>query len=229
MFTRYAASRTNALVAAALLAVLVLAACGGDDEGPATPTPPTTATASPTPAGTGGPSPSPTGPTPAPGVIGVPAFDELAERFVEGDIAGLVDAVRYTALACETVQGLGGPPECRPGEAEGTIVHVIPFSSCEGEYKREDQLVPLLEAQVERDPGLYAAFSLRDRGTPERPLGEYGILFRLDGPAGVGPLGLMFGVSGEGELMGIWAGCGATPADIFERFAGDEVLLEPQS
>jgi hypothetical protein len=220
------------------LALIVLAAgalfSACDDDGDATVDPPP---ASPSPQDPS-PSPEPEDPTPGPsdptptpppggGSIGVPEFDDLADLFIDGDVPGVLDRIRYTELACETVQGSGGPPPCIAGEAEGTVVSVMPFSSCEGEYMREQQVTGLLEAQAERNPQLYAAFSLKDPGTPERPLGEYGILFEVEGPSGIGPLAMMFGVSAEGEVIAMWAGCGATPAEAFERHAGSEILLEP--
>ncbi len=39
-----------------------------------------------------------------------------------------------------TVHALGGPPPCRKGEAEGTVVEVLPSRGPEGSFMRKDEV-----------------------------------------------------------------------------------------
>lgn len=163
----------------------------------------------------------------ASGVTGRPEFDRLVSMVLDRDASGLAAAVSYIDLACAVeIDGLGGPPQCEPGEADGTVVSVLPAAACEGYYARPESVEELFSSQI-REPQLYAAFSLKERGTAEFPLGEYGLLFSVEDPHGMGTLGLMLGVSDDGEIVNFWRGCAATADSIFDSMAGSEILVKP--
>jgi len=57
----------------------------------------------------------------------------------------------YQQVPCATnPSGGGAPPACRPEEADGTPVNVFPYSACEGEWVRPEQ-VPQLYRDALRD------------------------------------------------------------------------------
>jgi hypothetical protein len=166
------------------------------------------------------------GPEPG-GVTGVAEFDRLIRLVDDGDIDGLVASVNLTDLACVTeVEGLGGPPECLDGEAEGTLVAVMPFAACEGTYIRSDGLAPMFESMLVK-PQLHSAFALKQRGTSDFPIGDYGLVFTVEDAVDIGATGLMLGISADGEIVSVWRGCAYTAAELFEIHAGAEVLVEP--
>jgi hypothetical protein len=45
----------------------------------------------------------------------------VIEAFLFGTVMDRIDLVSYTTTACTTADGLGGPPKCESGEAEGTL------------------------------------------------------------------------------------------------------------
>jgi hypothetical protein len=73
-----------------------------------------------------------------------------------------------------TVHALGGPPSCREGEAEGTLVEVLPSLGSEGSFLRKDE--------IDNWPGLdisalYAVYRVSENAYSEEyfPKGDYGI------------------------------------------------------
>lgn len=161
------------------------------------------------------------------GVTGVAEFDRLIRLVEDRDIDGLATAVQFINLPCVTeVEGLGGPPECLDGEAEGTLVAVMPFAACEGTYIRADGLAPMFQSMLVNQQ-LHSAFALKQGGTADFPIGEYGLVFNVEDAVDIGTTGLMLGISADGEIVSVWRGCAYTAAELFQIHAGDEVLLEP--
>jgi hypothetical protein len=52
-----------------------------------------------------------------------------------GDPEALRALIEYTSAVCTHQDGLGGPPKCREGEAEGTPVAVLAFLGSGGDVK----------------------------------------------------------------------------------------------
>lgn len=63
---------------------------------------------------------------------GIQEVDAVLDAVESGDPQKLRDEVHYSTLACKTVNALGGPPPCQEGEAEGTLVEVLPILGSEG-------------------------------------------------------------------------------------------------
>jgi hypothetical protein len=222
------------LLALVLVLTFLVAAIGcGDDDDDDAETATGTGTSTETASATGEPSESetPTA-TATTGTVttGDAELDAVIAAVLAGDIDSLVERAQFLTLACSTATGVGGPPQCADGEAEGTEVQVFPFAACEGEYYREDGVPGLLEREIGEDPRIYAAFELLDLGTETFPRGDIGILFETP-TAGSGDLGLIFGVDGEGNIVNLWRGCAAPAEQQFdsERDPAGEVFLEPQS
>jgi hypothetical protein len=85
--------------------------------------------------------------------------------------------VQYLSVGCTTADGLGGPPKCAPGQADGTLVVVFPVSDAEGHFARPDEIDGTLELlSVE---GLYAVYQPVPGRDPVEywPIGEYALIF----------------------------------------------------
>lgn len=232
----------RALVIGATLATLaIFAACGDDDDGgnPATPTqPPATASpATPATEPTKEPTATPTSVPPAasptkvptlPGgkTTGIPALDALAATILSGDAKAIAALVQYLELACDNVQGLGGPPECMAGEAKGTLVKVLPFAGCEGSYTRPAQVEAMFASQF-KSAKLHSAFQQKDQGTATFPRGPIGLVFEIEPVAGQ-KAGVIIGTNEAGKIVNVWRGCGLlSPDELFASNKGATVYLQP--
>lgn len=128
--------------ASALALAIAAAACGGDDDDgngdPATAAPTSAQpgeTAEPTATAEGTPAPTAT-PNPVP--LSVISLINAARM---GNTEVIERAIRYEPVPCTTsVEGIGGPPECSEGEADGTPVDVVFATTCEGFYARRGGL-----------------------------------------------------------------------------------------
>jgi len=67
-------------------------------------------------------------------------IDTILAAVNSNDKQKLNDLFSYTTIACKTVNALGGPPPCREGEAEGTLVEVLPILGPEGTYLWKDEI-----------------------------------------------------------------------------------------
>jgi hypothetical protein len=105
------------------------------------------------------PTQTPTSPTinyyPLDTVTGNAEFDGILAAVAKGNVEDLISLFSYTKTACKTVEGLGGPPSCREGEAEGTMVEVFPFLESEGHHMRKDEINNFPGLNV---IGLYAVY-----------------------------------------------------------------------
>ncbi len=155
------------------------------------------------------------------GPIGVPELDTVADAVAAIDIPAIVAKIKYAELECTAAQGLGGPPKCAAGQAPGTKVQVLPFSTCEQEYLRSSNVAAVLEQQL-KAPTLHSAFDLKDHGTAELPIGTRGIVFELETGA------LMVGVDDDGKIVSLSRGCGLSAEELYEHTHGDEVHHEPE-
>jgi len=107
---------------------------------------------------------------------GIDEIDNVIDAILGKDIYARLDLVRLTTMACTTADGLGGPPKCEPGEAEGTIVDAFPVSSGEGTYIRLEGIKEVFNFTTR---GLFAVYRVPE-GTQETdywPAGAYGIVF----------------------------------------------------
>jgi len=204
-----------------LLAVCVISvsavACQDDAAPEPTPTN-TTATTSPataTPAGaTATPSPTPEQPDAdeEPRRSGDPTIDAVIEAVEQQDVAALLELTEMQSVACvASVEGLGGPPLCREGEEEGTVVEVFPAAYCEGVLDHFPGAVLGQFAAAAR--GLYTVTEGPDeeRSVPYWPVGDTFIVFHTQSSVGdsAGRLALE-----EGRIVMAAFGCPGTPEEL---------------
>ena len=107
---------------------------------------------------------------------GIADVDEVLAAVESGDAQALRDLIRFTTVGCTNADGLGGPPKCREGEAEGTPVHVLPFLGPEGSFMHQADLASFQPMEV---LGIYAVYSVSDSAYAEEasPAGEYAAMF----------------------------------------------------
>ncbi|MCH8064509.1 MAG: hypothetical protein IIC90_01605 [Chloroflexi bacterium] len=96
------------------------------------------------------------------GLTGISGLDTALDALRLADVETLDRLIQFQPIRCiVTPRGIGAPPLCRPDEPDGTILAVLPVSTCELTYVREDESdwVPgsLAEGQ------LYAVYQDGDR------------------------------------------------------------------
>ena len=102
--------------------------------------------------------------------------DAVLSAVESGDPQSLRDLIHFTKVGCTTADGLGGPPKCREGEAEGTLVNVLPLLGPEGSFFHESDISNFRPMGA---LGIYAVYSVSDSAYSEEayPAGEYAVLF----------------------------------------------------
>lgn len=123
----------------------------------------------------------------------VPHLDTLVSAASSGSSEDLVALMKFASLPCTTGDGLGGPPKCLAGEAEGTLVEVLPILGPEGHHIRR--------SEIGSWPGiggaqLYAAYRVPESAYSDEfyPTGEYGVAFLMPDKVNV----VVFQVTEEG-------------------------------
>jgi len=107
---------------------------------------------------------------------GLEEIDNILKTVAGGDAQMLRSLVGFTRAECTNQEGLGGPPKCREGEAEGTKVDVLPSLGPEGSFMRSDEMENWAGIEVS---GLYAIYRVSPAVTYEQyyPAGEYAIVY----------------------------------------------------
>ncbi len=113
---------------------------------------------------------------PLPIETGVDPVDRVLEAVASRDPGDLRSVVEFTEAVCTHADGLGGPPKCREGEAEGTPMEVLPFLDSEGSFLRKAEIDRWSGMDVS---GVYAIYEVSPSLRAEQyyPVGEYVILF----------------------------------------------------
>jgi hypothetical protein len=106
---------------------------------------------------------------------GVEEIDRVLEAVASGDQQALLSLIQFTEAKCTHQEGLGGPPKCREGEAEGTPMEVLPFLGSEGSYLRKEEIRNWQGIDVS---ALYAVYEVSSNVLVEEyfPAGEYVIV-----------------------------------------------------
>jgi len=199
-----------AILPVLLLALMAAAACGDEEKESAQTIAPT--------------SPVAGSATATPGGAAPPGVQAVVDAALSGDPEELRALIGYTAVACvrESV-GIGGPPVCREGEAEGTPVDVLWVAGCEGEYRRSDELdeIPLsLLSALD----FYAAYRWPEEFNAPPVAAEYAAIFSRTSPTETLAVELLIE---DGELAAIKLGCGESPKELVESDQLEEVVLPP--
>lgn len=108
---------------------------------------------------------------------GIETIDQVLEAVASGDLQSLRALVEFTNAVCTQQDGLGGPPKCREGEAEGTPVEVLSFLGGEGSFIRRDEIDNWTGINVS---GVYAVYEVNAAVLSAEqyyPVGRYVIVF----------------------------------------------------
>jgi hypothetical protein len=107
---------------------------------------------------------------------GVSDVDQVLAAVATGNPDDLRALIQYTNAPCTWKDGLGGPPKCRAGEVEGTVLEVLPYLGSEGSFIRKSEIAawPGIDAA-----GLYAVFGVGENARREEYYlpGEYVAFF----------------------------------------------------
>lgn len=97
---------------------------------------------------------------------GIAEIDDVLQVVASGNVEELRSLIQFTNTKCTQQDGLGGPPKCREGEAEGAPVEALPFLGSEGSFLRKDEFENWQGVDVS---GLYAVYE----DSPEVYADEY--------------------------------------------------------
>jgi hypothetical protein len=156
-------------------------------------------------------------------------------RTGNADVDPVIDALEKSAAVSQAliawrqvkckappIQGLGGPPECPAGVADGTSFDAISGAQCEGYYR----LRPADGSDIRFAAGpadrLYAVVRL-PAGQAYPPGAAYMLIF-------VSPDRPEFGkavYANAGKIVGDWGGCATSPAEMLKR-SGTVVFGPPR-
>lgn len=103
---------------------------------------------------------------------GNPDVDPILADVASGDPDQVRSLIRYTSAPCTRAEGMGGPPKCREGEAEGTLLEVLPMLDSEGGFFRKEEIGNWKGI----DPvSLYAVYQVSSNALNEQyyPQGDY--------------------------------------------------------
>jgi hypothetical protein len=161
---------------------------------------------------------------------GVPVIDAFLDGQAAGDADALAAQVDYEQMGCVTNGGIGSPPVCEGGEAEGTVLDVMLFGSCEGTYQRRPEALSTMRRLAGQRWSLYAAV---DVGPPLPPRPgylsvRYTAVLVTTPVAGSGPLNVVALQFSDLGLAGVRYPCGqGTPGDLMDRGVSPGFLLPP--
>ncbi len=186
-----------------LLAMALLAACGGDDGGPSP-----TATLVPT-------------ETPAADRTGIPEVDAVLEAVLSHDPEAVRPLIGFETVACiGPTPGSLGALFCAEGETPGTGVEALRAAQCEGHYIRADGMNQALQSMTDATVELYAVARTDD--------GHRAVFSRLVGPDRETAAGYAVLIE-EGRVTFVDFGCGETADDLVERVPPENFILPPST
>jgi hypothetical protein len=92
----------------------------------------------------------------------------------------LLEKTQFLTAPCTTADGLGGPPKCAEGQAEGTLLEVFPIGGPEGSYVTLETIDSVFaNLAVKR---LYAVYEIPSDAYSDAywPVGQYALLFERE-------------------------------------------------
>lgn len=148
----------------------------------------------------------------------------VIEAFLFGSIMERTELVSYTTTACTKADGLGGPPKCEFGEAEGTLVEVLPILAGEGTYSRPDTVESALDFTV---MDLFAVYRvpedvLQAENSPAR---EYGVIFSREMNAVPMPVTVFVE---DGRIVGLHHHMATDPQDLINKLPVESIIITPR-
>ena len=153
---------------------------------------------------------------------GVAEIDAVIDALLSGDQAAIDAFVEPRMVAClEVIESLDGPPQCRAGEPDGTIVEVFSVAGCHSGWKHDRPFVPafnpletslatVIPMHSDTGPTVLVIFeSRRDRSDRFEQ-------FRHN-------FGAPYYWVSEGRILGSGGGCNSVES-LFEWRSGDPLI-----
>lgn len=151
------------------------------------------------------------------GITGNSELDALSTALRLHDADVLRPFIRLQAIPCITTpEGIGAPPLCRPDEPPGTRVAVLPTSTCESAYVRDDELEVTLQAIAEAE--LYAVYAQRTGDT------EFVMILSREAPEF--DVAIKVPVK-NGRITSVNFTCVLTPEEALENVPPEDILAGP--
>jgi len=149
----------------------------------------------------------------------------ILRAMLGGNLDEQITVIQYTRIACATVEGLGGPPPCPEGVAEGTEIEVFPTLGSEGSYVVPENMQTFLNNSIVKS--LYAVYRVTPNPNlePYLPEGEYAMLFERD--INDIPLPVVLQVL-DGKVIRMDFRFGISAADLLKEIPVENVLVTPQ-
>lgn len=109
-------------------------------------------------------------------LTGIADLDHIVTIILNGSVEEQKSLINFSEIGCTFADGLGGPPKCEAGEAEGTPVEVLPFLGPEGHFIRKADIDSWEGVNA---PGLFAAYQVSDKAYSDEnyPAGDYALVF----------------------------------------------------
>lgn len=154
--------------------------------------------------------------------------DEL-QPIMEAMFSGMLDRtlalMQFIEVACANVDGLGGPPPCPEGVAEGTALEVFPTLSSHGALVSREEMTNMLSSMQVKN--LYAVYSVEPNpnAEPYYQPGEYAMLFERH--INDMPIPVTLQVK-DGRIVRIDYHIGTSPEEMLKEIPVEKVLVTPQ-
>jgi hypothetical protein len=162
-------------------------------------------------------------PAPTPTATVNPELAELQpaiDSILFGSVEDRRTLVQFVTTPCTTAGGLGGPPKCAGGQADGTMVEVFPISGPEGTFASPADIDGALQFTVKSLAAVYRVTNTVTEGD-YWPAGEYGLLFdREEGGMAV-PMTILVQ---DGKFVRINYHLGSTVADVLAGIPAADLI-----
>lgn len=155
------------------------------------------------------------------GYTGIAEIDHIIDTVLARDLDAQIQLLQFSTLPCTYEDGLGGPPKCLDGEAEGTEIEAFPFLGPEGHHMRKETLADWGGIDAS---DVYAVYrnSKQVYSDEAYPAGEYAIMFNTESENFYMTLQVT-----AGKIVRIDNNFGA-PSDINLEQVASEFLLAPK-
>lgn len=157
---------------------------------------------------------------------GIRELDELIAIVLSNDTEEKAAKVQFATAGCSDAMALGGPPNCKEGQEEGTNVDYLPvLGPGEGSPILPENIDEVLDFQVD---SLYAVYRRVNSPVTDLyyPPGTYGLVF-ITNPEGQTTQYILVHANDVGQIVRLdffpW-----TPEDIIEREADQLLILPPE-
>lgn len=153
------------------------------------------------------------------------SLQPILRAMLGGSIDDQLAAIQYSQVACANMDGLGAPPRCPEGVAEGTVMQVFPMLGSESSFAKPEEMAGVLDRAIVK--GLYAVYRVTPNPNiePWFPEGEYAMIFERDMNDISLPVVLRVL---NGKIVRMDFSAGVSAADLLKEIPVEHVLVTPQ-